>query len=276
MTVSGNRPVKVRCIFCGDSQHNPNKKHLALNLVEGYYYCYRCHASGPIPKEVQLELLGSYSYDRPDQSLEQRVHNFQPGPYSNRYSALDRYHATLEDDVWDVFFSRVPSSPSAISGFLLRKPGLSRMIGVSGLGWPGAIEGQPITSHPDDPLIVVEGPYDVLTDRHVATWGLFTSRKLHLLKGHHIILCPDGDVWERPDLRHRFGVLIDQITRLRIPIFLEGIDLIPKGMDPDETKERIEFRGLQDITKLNRILKDERQPRHDRYKISSTIAPALR
>lgn len=226
----------VRCPFCGDSDE-PTHAHLSVDLMKGFYYCVRCNAGGRLaPKhlfamaqavgaEVYVSELGETDQDR-------ELPDLQPGPGNSRGSQLSRYHLPRRDDhgEWDAFQMRDPLY-NLVSGIHLRS-GKDRVnLGDSGIGWVG--EG-PLLSSATQPLRVVEGPYDVVMPWDVCVFGFLSVNRLRSLRGHFLTLCPDGDVWTKPDLTRSFlKTLRWSINDPAAPHVLE-LEVLPDGKDPDE------------------------------------------
>jgi hypothetical protein len=146
-----------------------------------------------------------------------------PGPGNSRFSLLDRYHVIRPQRNDDVFI--IQNGIGDEIGALVVGNG-KRIIGESGVAWPGD---DIITSSPENPIRLVEGPYDVLYTRDVCVFGLFNPHALSMLRGHYVVLCPDGDVWgDESKLRViRRAAYYDQFTCL-------GVEYLPDGKDPDE------------------------------------------
>lgn len=216
----------LRCPYCGDSQRNLKKAHLAVNLISGLFKCNRCQQGGKLPPHLLLRLA---DLDLTDETL---VHQEIPfvieGPGSQRFSALKRYK-TLEGS--DVFHMFSPSTEGFYqSGLYMRKDGKSRIYGQSGLSWRGAPGS--LSSDEDHPLRLVEGPYDVLTGNDVCFFGFFPQRKLSWLKGHSFYLVPDGDAWLKPNLTAVLLKRIDYCIDQHLGIL--GVIYLPQGADPDD------------------------------------------
>lgn len=82
---------------------------------------------------------------------------------------------------------------------------------------------------------IVEGPYDVLSAEDVCTFGLPSNSQVQQLQGLTLILCPDGDLWYRPNLLQRY------LARFR-DCYVAWVERIPDGADPDETPEEDRYR----------------------------------
>ena len=219
----------LRCPHCGDSDKDLRKAHYSINR-EGLYHCVRCKAGGRLNLRDYLSLvLDSEGRPRPttlkDDDWEDLLDELMPGAGSRRFSALDRYHLTTGKIVFDVFLSR--DIKGDIVGLSLVDPERHKrkVMGRKFFGYRGDLE-----SSPDDPLRVVEGPYDCLTPRDVCVFGLPSVNVLRGLQGHFVILCPDGDVW--PDWTKRKTIL-DALSMEGGPTFV-GVEVLRDGEDPDE------------------------------------------
>lgn len=228
----------VRCPECGDSQHDQTKAHCNIDLRRFVYYCYRCGSGGKLSSREILNLVDQWNLDlgiektQGSTSLDE-LPELVPGAGSHRDSALDRYHFIHRQKTYDAFYLREPRD-NTICGVHLRSGKLKISLGDLGYAWPHA---EPLVSSISDPLFLVEGPYDVLTDRFVSVMGLIAMNRLKLLSGHFVVLFPDGDVWQDTFLLRR------TITTLRSAlmsnrIYVAGMIFIPGGGDPDDYQNR--------------------------------------
>lgn len=246
----------LRCPHCGDSQSNPNKAHYSINLRTGLSYCYRCNEGRRLSGIQVLTLLDDYDLD-PDsidsfaQDLEElepmELPVLEPGPASSRFSALTRGHLKTQAGKWDAFEMR--ATDGEVLGIHMRRPHEMMNLGDSGIGYVGE---QLPHSTQESPLRVVEGPYDVLESMDVCMFGGLSPKKLKKLSCHFVLLCPDGDVWNKPTLR--YGV-IRAIEQLSGEIYFTGVEVIPDDLDPDECPvEERAFVPREDINKFIRKL----------------------
>jgi len=228
----------LRCPFCGDSDNDPTKCHLSINLSKWLYHCYRCGAGGRLSTKEMLDILETASVHLnfdfidilEDQEGGEQLPDLIPGAGSNRPSLLSRFHIKREGSSWDGFRMRDISSGDLI-GVHTRVQGLKANIGSAGVDWVG--NSLPV-SGPSDPLILVEGPYDVVDPRCVSVFGIISVGKIALFKGHFVSLCPDGDVWQKRDLLRNFVATLDRIEHSpRSPVVM-GVYYLPDGLDPDE------------------------------------------
>jgi hypothetical protein len=118
-----------------------------------------------------------------------------------------------------------------IGQYFRREGKLSITSGESGLDWVG--DG-PVVSSPDDPIRLVEGPYDVISDRDVAVFGFLSRRDLEMLQGHCVILCPDGDVWQDQALATKISRLLEWAFNSPKAPHVVGLEYLKEGKDPDE------------------------------------------
>jgi hypothetical protein len=235
--------VWQRCPYCGDSQHDTEKAHFSINRETGTYHCFRCQQSGLLsPMQYMQFLAGTLNMPATSpggaskEQLPLILSSLLPGAATTRHSALDRYHTPSNEDAF-----LIRGSSLDITGVMLNK-GSKIIYGNRGIAWPGDEE---LTASPDDPLIVVEGPYDVVGPRDVCTFGLPSRRSWHLLAGYNVILCPDGDVWGDMDKLNQIMALIHGQP---IGPIVQGFQVLPSWADPDQIPHnRREFRSLQEV-----------------------------
>lgn len=228
----------LRCVFCGDSQNHPGKCHWSVNLKSGKYHCFRCRASGKLTTAQLFTLIMRAGvdavFDNPagDFDQEREIPELEPGAALSRPSALNRFHLRQDHILWDAFEIR-DAMDEAVCGVYLRSTRNkdSRICGGGGFGWVG--EHLP-TSTPQRPLRVVEGPYDVLHPRDICSFGMVTNG-LQDLKGHYLVLCPDGDVWLDGQLFLEFARKVYRyIWSQRPGPYIVGLEFLPDGLDPDQ------------------------------------------
>lgn len=222
----------LRCPHCGDSAKSPNKAHYSVNN-EGLYHCLRCGAGGRLHLRDYLAFVWQDHSDfitpevltGPETDWEDILDELVPGPGYPRRSALDRFHVNTPGHLYDAFLSR--NTRGDITGLCLAdlEHKAKIVVGIKSLGWTG----EQLTSSEANPLRLVEGPYDVLSDRDICTYGLPSKNQLKRLKGHYIILCPDGDVWPDPGKRKAM------LNLLTVPgPQILGFEVLGADEDPDE------------------------------------------
>jgi len=222
-----NGELSVRCPFCGDSS-NLKTSHLRINLKSGLYHCHRCSQGGILSAKEMLS-LGDQSFDVSYEFHEKKP-TIYPGPGSERSSLLKRYHTESGEDA---FYNYAPSHNGFYHSGVYMRGKKSHFYGDSGISWVGAPTG--LRSDPTSPLRLVEGPYDVVTDRDVCLFGYLGQKKLGWMKGHNFYLVPDGDVWIKPDLTR---LLLSKVEYcIRNSLGLMGVIFLKANADPDDLPE---------------------------------------
>lgn len=234
----GSNRVWQRCHICGDSQKRKNIGHMVVNQATGRYHCFRCAANG---------VLATFIPKWPEPSLIDRVISATPGNTKKvEISARTSGRPSLLANQYkvgpaDVFFS-------TSGGYQVVKDGTKLSYGPlrQGLGVPAFNPN--LKSSPDWPLVVVEGPYDVLdgfTD--VCIFGAVpTLAQLAMLAGRYVIIRPDGDVWQEDKRGLLVGIL--RAWRHSKAIVL-GVERLPDGLDPDEADDPGDLLTLSQVGK---------------------------
>ena len=234
-TPEGKSRLWVRCPICGDSKRRPWVAHAVVDLDRGSFHCHRCgHSSswieGFVPKWEKSPLKET---EIPEEW--QPI----PGPATARFSALARYHLG-----GDELFR------SSSGGWLRITPDRRRFAQGplrQGLGIP-KFRSIPLVSSPASPIVVVEGPWDVLDAfSDVCLFGALPTRaQLLLLRGQFLVLRPDHDVLAPGSL------LRDPFVRVwsASQSIVVGVDLIPG--DPDDLANSSDLRRIP-LSSLRRI-----------------------
>lgn len=244
----------LRCTNCGDSD-NERKGHLYVNLSKGVYYCVRCNHGGNLSLGQQLNLsaehdyLGSLGSLPPEDSdiewPEDAMTTWPPMP-AIRPSHLSP-RMSYKDDKWHEWYSMYDRHGDLV-GHHVRQTGAKHFytVGSTGLCWAGAGD-RPLLSTADDPLYVVEGPYDtIISPRAVSVFGLISPRRIRQFGyGHSVILVPDGDVWRNRQLME--SLVLTLRSSLQMPNILGVIQL---SGDPDELTTPIELMESIEATKI--------------------------
>lgn len=232
---SSTNELWLRCPHCGDSQHDPNKAHYSVNMITGLAHCHRCSVGRKLSwtnilklseeYDIGLEFISSFGTDEDfEESLE--LPPVEVGAALKRDSKLERGHVKLGWELWDAFEMR--DHDGEVEGLHLRRPNRMMSIGSVGLGYVG--DRFPNSSE-EDPLYIVEGPYDVLRTTDVCLFGFYSGTTLRKITGHFIVFCPDGDVWNDQKLFNRF---LQAWGAIENSAYVCGIEVIPDGLDPDE------------------------------------------
>ncbi len=234
-TIIGNE-LFVRCPFCGDSQTNLTKAHFSINTLKYIYNCFRCGVSGKLSDAQMLSLIHSLPnmefitknikiHSRP---LSEILEELDVGAGSSRKSNLSRWHFGQHD----AFLSRSVTGDVVGVHIRAQNKSLIKSYGMLAFGYGE----DTLLSTPTKPLRIVEGAYDVLYPRDVCVFGTLHYGKLKALTGHYIILCPDGDIWNRKELFREFNKMV-RLLHMNYTgrgAIVVGIEHISQGRDPDE------------------------------------------
>lgn len=212
----GHQRLWIRCPACGDSQKRSWIAHAFIDQSSGRLHCYRCgvwqDVEGWFPT-FPLRSSQQPGADRP---------KVFPGALTTRPSAMARFHTSEAE----VFFS------SSGGCLMIRGDGTRTASGPlrQGLGLGRWIT-QPMRTSVNHPLVVVEGPWDVLDGfSDVCLFGAVPSKaQRQLLRGQFVILRPDPDVLNFENLA-LYGEFVSTWTH-SLSIIV-GVDIIPR--DPDE------------------------------------------
>lgn len=247
--------IICRCPFCGDSEKHPTKGHLTIYLSSLSFYCFRCRISGELSIRDAMQLLSLMPSDgegifnggvTPGLRFHAVPEAFTPArglatePPSawktliRPGSRLSYVHQRWQTEQFDIF--EVRNRANERTGFHLR--GLTEKkiytVGKVSLGIPkGRIDPKKIYH-------LVEGPYDVVRDDFICTYGIPTASQVQELRLLSLVLIPDGDVWSRPDL---FLKWVKPFLSMRNMV--EAVWRLPVGLDIDEVKEEDWYYAIQ-------------------------------
>ena len=214
----------IRCVECGDTKKHQNKAHCFVDS-KGSTFCFRCGHSTQLSISTLLEIaLGNIDIDEALEAADMAHDDVRPW-ISVRRTKLAVFGR--EDKPAQVCFPMRNHNGETV-GWHDREPGYKGLnYGRRGLGFVG----DKLTSSQSSPLVVVEGPYDVLSDRHVAVFGLITPSALRFLRLQHVWLFPDPDILNTSAKRSLFS---DRVLRPLMDslVIVEGVVL--GNADPDE------------------------------------------
>lgn len=209
----------VRCPECGDSK-NPRKAHFCI-FPDGAY-CFRCGYYRGISLGEMMEIIakGDVLVDKDEvEPTRFRVRN-------DRFTILSAYEEEGREGYW-AFPARNANGTVLGWHYRNKKEKVCENAGAKGLGFVGDM----LSSSPSQPLIVVEGPFDVLSPRHVCVFGMLSKSSMKLLRLQYVWLFPDPDVIDTQAKMDRFeNNLLDVADRLGV--FVQGY--IIGNADPDE------------------------------------------
>lgn len=186
------------------------------------YYCYRCGTGGHLGVD-NLEFFSDLPKGNKPQIKPTIIGR---GSWTKRLTLLDVYTAFFANDFWDMFYTHTEQVVLRRISETKKSMILGKHVGLS---YPNL--SKPLVSSYDNPLIIVEGVYDVLTSQSVCTHGTITYNKLSHLLGQYIVIQPDGDVWQDG---YKINNLLTDARRLSLYNMVLGFNYIPDGLDIDE------------------------------------------
>lgn len=216
----------IRCQECGDSRKHPWKKHCQV-FDDGATYCYRCGHSTKLSMETFIAfVLGDMTIEEAIQESMDQVREYQPGIW-NRGQLLDQY--AIDGEAFWVSYQMRDCNGKVI-GWHNRHTRVKEVEneGRRGIGYVG----EKLTSSPSSPLIIVEGPADVITTQHVCVFGSLSASALKQCRLQYMWLQPDPDMLDTKLKRKKF---VERVTTPAIEngmCFLQGV--IVGNADPDE------------------------------------------
>lgn len=229
-----------RCDRC--TGHTTGNTRLTKQIYDdGGAYCHRC---GYVWKGTNVvELLKSLQNDfEQDDELVQPLYNWRTHrryPVEcERTTILNTYQSIRQNYV----AIRMTRSDGVIVGFHNRSTVSKDFFteGDRGISFVG----DKLTSSPSKPIIIVEGPWDCISERHVCVYGMLTKNNLSKhFKLQHCWLQPDVDVIDTADKRRKFEQMIRELVSDHM-VFIQGY-IIGNG-DPDEATVLV-HRNIQDI-----------------------------
>jgi hypothetical protein len=228
--------IMLRCPHCGDS-FNPQNAHLGV-WNSGTYNCLKCGTSGLLSIGDRLDLGITFSktvntkktiaFDEPDKEL--------PFSHSKRPTKLPVTAVRIRDEWYDKFLMH--NAQGKYLGYHLRKSGKDKRAYTileaderKGILYPNAPK--PLTSTREKPIIVVEGPYDVIAENCVSVLGWIGPKSVEHFYMDYVLLMPDGDVWADTTKTKSFLKTIRAYLKCSHVFFL-GVLVLPKGLDVDE------------------------------------------
>lgn len=247
----------VRCPKCGDSD-NLHHGHLSINVHKGVFQCLRCGYVGllTVEKFLGMDIEINNLLEIPIAETHHEIPILHKrDSYTNRPTKLPVDTYKFQGKLWDGV-EIVKADGSRNTGIGLRQidPKRSYIWGNKYISYPYQRFSE-LKSWWDDPITVVEGIYDVLNKNDVCVWGFINRSIVNTLKGHYVILQPDGDVWDHP-LKKKMMLDTIQFLYYHQNIHLVGLHILPDGKDVDEiSKDKIIPVPYQDILKFIRIMR---------------------
>lgn len=216
----------LRCPSCGDSQTNSRKAHMMVD-TKGSTHCFKCGESTQLDIGQLLDVvLGNRTID---EIVEE---TFDPdyvrgSKEQARFSRLETYE---EDGVPGADAFEMRNQHGKRVGWHIRFPRKQfKNEGDRGVGY---VSSGPLRSTPAEPLILVEGPYDVVKDNYACVFGTITAGLLSkYFKIQWVWLYPDPDQVDTSIKRQRFVEKVVQ-PALDAGAFIQGVIL--GNDDPDK------------------------------------------
>lgn len=231
-----------RCTECGDSD-NPKHAHAFVDK-RGDTYCYRCNHVSHLTMQqflyVQLDMCDL------DEVISDDWKPFPLEPFfptGRRNTLLTRYEGDH-----DIFAMR--NARGRLVGYHHRKPNKVMLNeGDRGIDWPDSHNGTLLTSSKDNPLYLVEGPFDVINQQYVAAMGSISPTVMKHLKAQTVWAWPDPDVINTSIKRKKFVDMLNMANDNYC--WVEG--LIVSDADPDECK----FKRKVTLKEANQFVRNE-------------------
>lgn len=227
----------LRCPSCGDSEKNRGKAHMMVD-TEGKTYCFKCNEFTQLSIGALLDIaLGNRSLDETiEESFELEDRG---GKETGRFTRLEVYE---EDEVAAADAFEMRNQHGKRVGWHVRYPRKQfKNEGDRGVGY---VSSGPLRSTPAEPLVLVEGPYDVVKDHYVCVFGTINAGGLSkYFKIQWVWLYPDPDQVDTSLKRERF---VEKVVKPAVDagVFVQGV--IIGNDDPDKaTKEDYVF--LEDV-----------------------------
>lgn len=217
----------VRCDKCGDSK-KPWKAHCAI-YPDGGSYCFRCahfeelELSDLVDLMLQNSELVQQSLEKNSVSIRNSVSNY----FWSRAKILPQYKIDNSPD-WVSFEMRDINGQR--TGWhnrnMIRK--VCDNEGRRGIGFYG----DSLVSSMSSPLIIVEGPADVISTRHVCVFGAISKNSLKFFRLQYVWFHPDPDQIDTELKLYKFIEKIIKPAQDDYMINVQG--LIVGNDDPDK------------------------------------------
>ncbi len=220
----------IRCQECGDSKKNPWKKHCAV-FEDGGTYCVRCGHSSQLGMEAQIELAMSLiSVEEAIETDWEEIDRSCTDINTERFTHLDIYES---EGLEDYYSFRMRSVNGTILGYHNRhkKKKTFHNEGYRGFGYVG----DKLISTPDRPLVIVEGPYDVIEPHYVCVFGTLNKSSLKALRLQYVYLWPDPDCLDTEIKRLKFDQMCHDLDEDNM-VFVKGF--IISNDDPDKATKK--------------------------------------
>lgn len=209
-----NHLAVINCPYCQASTGSQNRKTLYIYSTDTYW-CARCKAHGLIT-EIDPSLFQNIT---PKLSSSTPVSKLEYNNDGKRFSVCrERNYANGKDTF------QIKLADGQLVGHYHRSVNKTSTIdGIKGFGYR-----EPFLNL-GNTYRLVEGPYDCVYGNDVCLFGYPNSFQGKQLKWFKLILCPDGDVWQKG-----FNELRKWLEPFWYHRNIVGVEYCPNGLDPDQ------------------------------------------
>ena len=229
------REVYTRCNQCGDSS-NPNHAHKAV-YPDGKTYCFKCGESTSLSTGALLKVFsGDISIDEAIENDEEWRELERSGNVQTpRFTHLEVYETT---DLEDHYSFPMCTVNGDIVGWHNRHKDRKTFFneGQKGFGFSGST----LTSSPDRPLVIVEGPYDCIEEHFVCVFGTLNKSSLRSLRLQYLWLWPDPDCLDTSEKRVKFRDMCKELNDDHL-LFILGYVISDEDPDKAIKKEYVKL-----------------------------------
>lgn len=222
----------IKCQECGDSKKNRNKAHCMVD-DKGSTFCFRCGHSTQLDIGSLIEIaIGDKTID---EALSEAMEKDREASYVwLRGTVLQQFAIVGENHLVSY---QMRDCNGKVLGWHNRNTRIKECEneGKRGIGFVG----DHLVSSPSTPVIVVEGPADVISERHVAVFGAITASALRHFRLQYCWLQPDPDILDTKLKRKQFYERVVQPAINDGMVFVLGV-IIGNG-DPDEATKLEHF-----------------------------------
>lgn len=231
----------IKCQECGDSKKSRNKAHCMVD-DKGSTFCFRCGHSTQLDIGSLIEIaLGDMTVE---EALSEALEKDREAAYVwLRGTVLQQFAIVGENHLVSY---QMRDCNGKVIGWHNRNTRVKECEneGRRGIGYVG----DALVSSASTPLIIVEGPADVITDRHACVFGSISASSLKYFRLQYAWLQPDPDIIDTVIKRRRF---VDRVYWPAINdgmVFLQGI-IVGNG-DPDEATKLVHYSNAEIVQGL--------------------------
>lgn len=213
--------TKCEEAICGDSK-KPWKAHKAL-YPDGGTYCFKCNTSSTLDIGSLLEIaLGNKTIE---EVLDNVAELFREEKQIWQRGTILSQYAISGETNWVSYEMRNANGRRLGWHNRCMKNKEFDTDGRRGIGFVG----DSLTSSPSKPLIIVEGPADVLDARHACVFGAISPNTMNHFRLQHLWLFPDPDQVDSVFKKKQFAKTVIAAGEVAFPL-----GVILGNADPDE------------------------------------------